>query len=129
MENVDIIVTVIFKISLFFSILFSVFFGVRANYVDKIKYKGEHPCIAEYLNAVYNFIFHFLGSFTGWVLLYVLVLRIKPLYPDEMNQIGLMDVLLLLITFIGITGHLPQSTYGFVSSFKNLADSFAKKYL
>jgi hypothetical protein len=44
-----------------------------------------------------------------------------------MNQIGLMDFLILFFTYLGLTGHLPQSIYGLVLSFAKLAESIVKK--
>jgi len=108
------------------AILFSAFYGVRANFVDTIKYDGRYKRTVKMLNAVYIFIFHFLGSFIGWFFLYCLSLRIKSLFPN-VNQLELIDILLLLFGFLGITGHLPQTLYGFVLSFGKVAESIVNK--
>ncbi len=107
--------------------LFSIFYGIRANFVDTIEYDGKYSKTAKIFNSIYIFIFHFLGSFTGWVLLYGLVLRLESLYPSSMNQLKLVDFLLLLFAFLGLTGHLPQSMYGLVLSFSKLVESMVKK--
>lgn len=108
------------------AILFSAFYGVRANFVDPIGYDGRYKKTVKILNAVYSFIFHFLGSFVGWFLLYCLSVRINSL-STNMNQLESIDILLLLFGFLGITGHLPQTLYGLVSSFGKVAESIANR--
>ena len=108
------------------AILFSAFYGVRANFVDTIEYSGRYKITVKMLNAVYFLIFHFLGSLIGWIFLYCLYVRIKKLFPN-VDQLKLIDILLLLFGFLGITGHLPQTLYGFVLSFGKVAESIANK--
>ena len=108
------------------AILFSVFYAMRAVVVNPEPYDGNHKTTALILNAIYTFIFHALGSFIGWLLIYYLAVRIKCLYPN-LNQLKLSDVMLLLFGFLGVTGHLPQTLYGFVVSFGKLAESISNK--
>lgn len=106
--------------------LFSAFYGIRANFVDNIEYDGQYKKTANIINSIYIFIFHFLGSAIGWLLIYCLAIRIKSIWPN-MNQLEWLDIILLLFGFLGITGHLPQTLYGFVSSFGKIAESITAK--
>ena len=123
MENIPRNFYYIYIIVAFF---LSVFYGIRANFVDSIAYNGWYKRTAATLNAIYIFIFHFLGSVLGWLLLYSLIIRISNKCPN-LSSIDYIDLLLLLFGFLGITGHLPQSLYGFVKSFSKIAESVANK--
>lgn len=108
------------------AIILSIFYGIRATFVDRIKYNGGHKRTASFFNFTYVFIFHFLGSALGWLLLSALIMRIYPIYPD-MNKLQLLDLVLLLFGYLGVTGHIPQTLYGFVTSFGKIAESITNK--
>jgi hypothetical protein len=73
--------------------------------------------------------FNFLGSIVGWAALWVLIRRywtyiLGGCAPDP----SLWDLLAGFIAFVGVTGYLPYTVYGFISSVyrvgHKLADSF-----
>jgi hypothetical protein len=80
--------------------LFSVFWGIHGvSYAikdDKKKYDDFHDKV---ILGGY-FISEFIGSFFGWVSLYVLSIHVI----DSPSSIGTVDVLLILGAFVGMSG-------------------------
>lgn len=74
--------------------------------------------------SIYQFIFNFVGSFLGWCCVYLLLIRIQPCL---LRTFDLTDFILFLFSFLGITGHLPQSVYGLVRSLERLAEIVSNK--
>ncbi len=109
----------------------SVFWGLRGAYLDYrarteayILTKSEDPPLrakAEFLFvwSSYQFIFNFTGSLVGWCCFYILVTRMQP---GLLRNLDLSDFFLLVFSFLGITGLLPQSFYGVVGSLERLAE-------
>lgn len=96
----------------------SLFWGIRSVILFQ---KSRH-----FLWKAYDFIFNFVGSFAGWFCFYVLLIRIQNNLPDFRN-VTLGDVVLFIISLLGLTGHLPQVTYGFVEGFAELTKKAIKK--
>jgi len=92
--------------------IFSVFYGVRAYFEDGY-YKEKRKCIRN-LNKIYVFVFHFLGSVIGWSFLWILFKDIDSLTQIEKS---LENLILLIFGYLGVIGHIPQTLYGFVTSF------------
>lgn len=76
--------------------------------------------------SIFQFIFNFAGSFAGWCCLYLLILRLQPNLLKDWN---LSDFMLFLLSFLGITGLLPQSFYGLVESLERLAAAAINRLL
>jgi len=68
----------------------------------------------------YQFIFNFVGSFAGWFCFYVLLVRTHNNMPQFQGFVG-GDILLFAVSLLGLTGHLPQVTYGLVEGFAEIA--------
>lgn len=95
----------------------------------------------------YQFVFNFAGCLAGWCCVYALAVRMRVVLPSPQNLLvrggispaGLTgqaqnppsftggDFLLFLMSFLGVTGHLPQAMAGLVSSIEKLAEAAAKK--
>jgi len=76
----------------------------------------------------YQFIFNFVGSLAGWVCFYVLLSRTQHNLPN-FNNIGIVDFVLFVLSLLGLTGHLPQTTYGLVVSIGKFAEAGTQKLL
>jgi hypothetical protein len=87
---------------------FSLFFGCYAREIfgvqgDKNSWK------------FYQFWFNFEGSLFGWLSLYAL--RIELVQPNLSRT----EFLLSFIGFVGITGHIPYTTMGLITSIEKVA--------
>jgi hypothetical protein len=103
--------------------LSSIFWGVRSAYLFGTK---AASCWTSFFVRSYQFIFNFVGSFAGWCCLYVLLLRINNVALATHDFTG-GDVLLFLLSLFGLTGHLPQATYGLVQAVESLAQKAIEK--
>lgn len=103
---------------LWLAVAFSLFWGFHGSYF--FAGKISRPWVGSILRITYHFVFNFVGSFTGWACLYVLVFRLngQALWTREFTG-G--DVTLFLLSFLGLTGHLPQTIYGMVQAVELLA--------
>lgn len=119
------------KIWLTLSILVSIFWGVRSAFLfvntPKCGLSEQFPRWGRFFIYSYQFIFNFVGSMAGWACFYILVVRVSIYYPS-MEGFNVTDLWLFIFSVIGLTGHLPQSTYGLVESFSKFANALAKKY-
>ena len=89
-----------FLMSMFFGFWSAEIFGSKAE-----KWNTPHH--------LYQWWFNFIGSLTGWAVLYLLLFaRFDWGKSAAVNNVGATDILLLLIAFIGISGHLPMATTG-----------------
>lgn len=102
------------------ALIMSLFWGIRAIFFVLIKQlKSETDKIAMYpktsfvlVHVVYQFLFHFIGSFAGWFCFYVLLLKANASLLSFTGS----DFILFLISLLGLTGHIPQTLYGLVVS-------------
>lgn len=105
---------------LWLAIIMSLFWGVRSIIL-----------FAESRNfwwKSYQFIFNFVGSFAGWFCFYVLLIRTQNNMPRSQGfAVG--DIILFIVSLLGLTGHLPQVTYGFVESFVEITKRAMEKLL
>ena len=72
---------------------------------------------------IHQFWFNFIGSITGWIILWLTIPNIFLGFCDQ-NTVSLefKEIVLLFIALIGITGHLPMALYGIVNSFKKIIE-------
>jgi hypothetical protein len=94
--------------------------GTRATALFK---KSEHPC----WELFYQFTFNFMGSFAGWCCTYVMTTRAKAVLASPQGVFGLGDFVLFLLSFLGVTGHLPQSMAGILESIGRIGETVTKK--
>jgi len=98
----------------------SLFWGIRAIYFVLIKQlKDEADKIAMYprtsfvlVHVVYQFLFNFIGSFAGWFCFYILLVKAY----SSLLSFTSSNLILFLISLLGLTGHIPQTLYGLVVS-------------
>ncbi len=76
----------------------------------------------------YEFIFNFVGSFAGWFCFYALLIRTQNNIPRFQGFTG-GDIILFIVSLLGLTGHLPQTIYGFVESFAEITKRATEKLL
>lgn len=70
--------------------------------------------------------FNTLGSFIGWVLLWIILPRLWDAIIWHDTDLAIKEIVLLFIAFIGITGHYPLIGYGFSKSISTLVERFTK---
>lgn len=115
------------------AIAMSLFWGLRSAFLMTEKphhgvTKGRFiwadacPCLGIFFIASYQFLFNFIGSMAGWGCLHVLLVRVRT-QTDLFGNIGAVDFFLFLFSVIGLTGHLPQTLYGFVVSVGKVGES------
>ncbi len=96
-----------------FGLLFSVFYGLKACDAFGVNSK-EKP----WAWHIHQFWFNFLGCGIGWCVAWLLTLR---LWGNVLDFHPWSDLGLILVAFIGITGHLPYAISGILSGLKLLA--------
>ena len=71
---------------------------------------------------IHQWWFNFIGSITGWFLLWILLPTILLTFGPQPGYylFQLKDVALLLIAIIGITGHLPLTVFGIAVGMNSL---------
>ena len=87
--------------------------------------RRQCPCLGTFFIASYQFTYNFVGSMVGWCCLYVLLIRVQPLQTTTVLGSG--NLALLFLAFLGVTGHLPQATYGLVGSFGRVGEAIINK--
>jgi hypothetical protein len=101
------------------AVVFSLCFGIYAVRI----FVSQEQTKKDWTWWFYQGWFNFAGAITGWSALYLLIVKFGRNYPDSVNQLTFLDLVIVLIAFIGITGHLPYAVMGLITS---LADLFAK---
>ena len=87
--------------------------------------KRSSPRFVYFSDCYYSFFFNFAGSMAGWLLLLALYARIRS--DTALSSLGWADLVLGLLAFVGISGHLPQTAYGLVLSVSRLVDVLAER--
>lgn len=107
-------------ISLWFwlALAMSLYWGIRALILFA---QGRNWCWKSY-----QFIFNFIGSFAGWCCFYALLVRTRNNIPSFQGFTS-GDVVLFIISLLGLTGHLPEVTYGLVRGFGELGKKVLEK--
>lgn len=98
--------------------------GTRVYFTDAEPYGGWGGWKGK-LNCAHTILFNISGSAAGWVLLWAGLYRATR--SPNLSELGWIDLLLFLLSFIGITGHLPMTAHGLVKSVGRLADAAEKK--
>jgi len=92
-----------------FAVLASVFYGVFAFDVFHAKRPGKK----EWQQWAHQIWLNFSGAAIGWATLYyLLVMRLRVFGKAPVTEPGGVDILLLLVAILGITGHLPYTVVG-----------------
>lgn len=124
------------KYWIFLSMTMSLFWGIRSaflyarrphygtlaeHFISENKYLGW----GYFFMASYQFLFNFIGSMAGWFCFHMLLMRLRP-QEGMLLVLSAADFFLFLFAVIGLTGHLPQTLYGFVVSVGNIGDALVK---
>ena len=95
----------------------SSFYQANIDYVPKRWTKAWH-----FFTVIDNFIFGFIGSFAGWVCLYVLI----ELYMNNKSSLGVTELSLFAIVLLGLTNNLPLTIFGLIQSISLIGNIAAK---
>jgi len=102
----NLIFTILFFVIGFLISLF--FYGLKAYEIHGIPEKDKNK-----LRRINQYWLNFLGSSIGWIFLYYfLIFRLHLFTPGESImkfEGGLSDLIVILVVFLGITGHLPYA--------------------
>jgi hypothetical protein len=124
----DALLSIIIKYWFLLTSVMSLYWGFRGSWMEYWNRKGainrETTLFISVVWITHQFIFNFVGSVMGWCCAYFLIDRIQNNFPMDLNTT---DFVLFILSFLGITGHLPQSLYGIVLSMGNLINAAAKK--
>ena len=134
MEKMQVVLNFIKNYWLTLAIIMSLFWGIRGGYLDFahrrdnfiLELNRTHNIYSLLNWATYQFIFNAIGSFAGWVCLYILVTRVEP---AMFGKLEVTDLVLFIISFLGITGLLPQTVYTLMGSVGRLAEAVINKFL
>ena len=74
----------------------------------------------------YQFIFNFIGSFASWCCFYILLVRTQNNMPS-FQAVTSGDMVLFIMSLLGLTGHLPQVIYGLVEGFIEVGKKAVEK--
>ena len=99
----------------------SAFYGVRAVHIDTVDCNYLDPKFAEICNYIYVFVFHLFGSMIGWSFIYLLY------HNTFENPYTYVNLIFLVFGYLGVTGHIPQTLYGFVKAFGQLVNAGINK--
>lgn len=103
---------------------FSLFFGCKACEIFSVPRPGKKS------QRFYLFWFNFCGSLVGWGALWLIIFKVvRCLEISCPAEISFGDLLLALVAFAGITGHVPMSTMGNFNSLAEVARNVLKKFV
>ncbi|HBU69385.1 MAG TPA: hypothetical protein DEE98_03270 [Elusimicrobia bacterium] len=105
-----------------FAFVISIIWGIYGAVLFTPKSDSKFKTI---LLRFYQFNFNFMGSLAGWFCFHILTIRLKAPYLN----IGSTDFILIILTVLGLTGHLPESIYGLVISIKKLGEAVANRII
>ncbi|MBU2512157.1 hypothetical protein KJ966_12525 [bacterium] len=109
------------------SLIMSFIWGVRVIHISYLDLSTQETSKLSYFFwFFYQFVFNFVGSFAGWVCFYILLLRTQSKLPNFID-FSWSDLLLFILSILGLTGHLPQTLYGLVVSIGKFAEAGAAK--
>ena len=116
----------------------SVYWGIRAVYYDyhygESNTQSKHVPLPSdsqknilfwFIWVPYDFIFHAVGFLAGCGCLYGLINRLEVF--GGFQGLDIADLFLFIFSVLGLTGHLPQTLYGFVKAFGELARAVTEK--
>ena len=139
--TMECLITFLIKYWFLLSVITSIFWGLRSVFLfttdlnaDLPSRQSEHyflrywcPRARIFFIGSYQFLFNFIGSMAGWMCLYALLVRIKHDDAYIFTEFSWGDVVLFIFSLIGLTGHLPQVTYGFVGAVSDITKRAIQK--
>lgn len=76
----------------------------------------------------YQFLFNSIGSFAGWCCFLALLTRVQSHLPS-FSGFTSGDIVLFFISLLGLTGHLPETTYGVVLGLTEIGKKASEKLI
>jgi hypothetical protein len=97
----------------FIALAASLSYGYWAPEIFQVKATGKWP----QPSRVHQLWVNFFGSVVGWATLYYLLeMRLRVFDKVPNTAPGAIDIALLLVAFLGVTGHLPYAFVGIASA-------------
>ena len=107
---IEVLIEFTIRFWLVFAFGMSFFWSIRSL----ILFGGE-----KFWTRSHEFIFNFIGSFFGWSCFLALLIRTHSYLPTFTGFTS-GDIILFFISLLGLTGYLPQTTYGIVRGIGDL---------
>lgn len=104
-------------------VLASLLWGIRGIFFYPENTKGVKIF---FIMGIYQFVFNFVGSLAGWFSAYILFKRLECTAPS-FKDLGIVDLILFLVAFLGLTGHLPQVLYTAIRSIERFVSLMIDK--
>lgn len=102
----------------FIALVASLCYGYWAPEIFQVKATEKWPQPLR----VHRFWVNVFGTLTGWATLYyLLMMRLRVFDKAPNPDPGVMDIVLLIVTFLGVTGHLPYALVGITSGLDAVA--------
>ena len=99
----------------------SLFYGLKACEIFGVSTEGKG-----WSWEVHQLWFNFIGSVAGWALLWTVGHRVHTLVTGTgLAAVPFGDLILFLVAFVGVTGHLPYATMGVIQGLKDLVAKMA----
>lgn len=109
----------------FIALAASLCYGYWTPEIFQVKATGKWPQPPR----VHQFWVNFLGSVVGWATLYYLLeMRLRVFDKVPNTAPGAIDIALLLVAFLGVTGHLPYTLVGIASALDALVGRALGKF-
>lgn len=103
----------------FIAVAASLCYGYWATEIFQVKGTEKWPRSV----WIHQFWLNFFGSVVGWATLYyLLVMRLRVFDKAPNTVLGAVDIGLLLVIFLGVTGHLPYTFVGIASGLNAVAE-------
>lgn len=115
----DNLVKLLIEFWLIIAILMSFFWGIRGLILFGQK---------KFWWQSYHFLFNFVGSFAGWCCFLALLTRVQSHLP-AFSGFTAGDIVLFFTSLLGLTGHLPEATYGVVLGFTEVGKKVSEKLI
>ena len=114
METLSTFWTVLFWTLAF---IFSTFYGLKAVII----FIDPKPANKPVSWKIHQFWINFLGAIVGWISLWLLLPNlINSFCNNDINIFSFGDLLLLIISFVGITGYFPITVVGIALGLNNI---------
>jgi hypothetical protein len=98
------------------TLAFSLFYGFKASDIFDVDHAGR-PWAWKFQQFWLNFV----GPTAGWVILWIVVQRLRSVIHSPEQSLNFSDFVLLLIALIGVTGFLPLSVVSFIQGIRDIA--------
>ena len=103
------------------AIIHSAFYTFWAFKIHLVSFPKDN-----YPRIIHQRWFNFLGSITGWLILWVLLPTLMQSFTNQLTEsISVKEIILLLIALISLSGYLPLALFGIARSANELANKIS----